>query len=88
MRRRTATRQRSRRQPSPTRRQDFWYWRLFVTAFSFSLFGLGALVVGTILLPIVKLIPASRDTKRNRARAVHERGVEVVHRHHASRRRD
>lgn len=66
------------------RRRDFWYWRLFVTAFSFSLFGLGALVVGAVLLPIVKLIPASRDTKRNRARAVMSAGLRffigVMHR--------
>jgi 1-acyl-sn-glycerol-3-phosphate acyltransferase len=66
------------------RRQDFWYWRLFITAFSFSLFGLGALVVGTILLPIVKLIPASHDIKRKRARAVMSAGLRffigVMHR--------
>ena len=34
-------------------RQDYWYWRLFITAFSFSLFGGGALIVGAVLLPIV-----------------------------------
>ena len=55
---------------SSERRRDYWYWRLFMTAFSFSLFGLGALVVGTVLLPIVRLIPASRDVRRKRARAV------------------
>ncbi len=55
-----------------------------MTAFSFFLFGLGALVVGAVLLPIVKLIPASRDTKRNRARAVMSAGLRffigVMHR--------
>lgn len=54
----------------PERRQDYWYWRLFMTAVSFSLFGVGALVVGAVLLPIVRLIPASRDVRRKRARAV------------------
>ncbi|MBL8267641.1 lysophospholipid acyltransferase family protein [Steroidobacter sp.] len=54
----------------PEGRGDYWLWRFFVTGFSFSLFGVGALVVGVVLLPIVKLIPASRDTKRRRARAV------------------
>ena len=52
------------------RRQDAWLWRLFVTALSFSFFGVGAFIVGTVLLPIVKLIPAGRDVKRRRARAV------------------
>ena len=51
-------------------RQDAWYWRLFITGFSFCLFGVGALVVGTVLLPMVKLLPASRETKRLRARGV------------------
>lgn len=41
-----------------------------MTALSFFGFGVGALIVGTVLLPIVKLIPASRDAKRGRARAV------------------
>lgn len=50
------------------RRQDAWHWRLFVTGFSFFLFGVGAFVVGALLLPIVKLIPASREVKRRRAR--------------------
>jgi len=52
------------------RRQDAWHWRLFVTGFSFLSFGIGAFIVGTVLLPIVKLIPAPRDVKRRRARAV------------------
>ena len=52
------------------RRQDAWHWRLFMTGLSFATFGVGALVVGTVLLPIVKLIPAPRAVKRQRARAV------------------
>lgn len=52
------------------RRQDAWHWRLFMTGLSFFSFGLGAFVVGAVLLPVVKLIPAPRDVKRRRARAV------------------
>jgi 1-acyl-sn-glycerol-3-phosphate acyltransferase len=52
------------------RRQDAWHWRLFVTGLSYLSFGIGAFIVGTVLLPIVKLIPAPRDVKRRRARAV------------------
>ena len=55
---------------SHERRRDHWHWRLFMTAMSFSLFGVGALLVGAILLPIVRLIPASRNVRRRRARAV------------------
>jgi 1-acyl-sn-glycerol-3-phosphate acyltransferase len=52
------------------RRQDVWHWRLFMTGLSFFMFGVGALIVGTVLLPIVKLIPAPKDVKRRRARAL------------------
>jgi len=52
------------------RRQDQWLWRFFVTGFSFLMFGAGALIVGMVLLPIVKLIPAPQDVKRQRARRV------------------
>jgi 1-acyl-sn-glycerol-3-phosphate acyltransferase len=52
------------------RRQDAYYWRFVVTAVSFFLFGLGALVVGAVLLPLVRIIPADRERKRGRARAV------------------
>lgn len=55
---------------SAERRQDGWHWRLFITGFSFFAFGVGAFVVGAVLLPIVKLIPASREVKRRRARGV------------------
>lgn len=54
----------------PERRRDAWLWRLFLTGFSFLLFGVGALLVGAVLLPVVKLIPASREDKRRRARGV------------------
>lgn len=54
----------------PERRRDFWYWRLFMTAVSWLAFGVGALVVGAVLLPIVRLMPAPRDVRRRRARGV------------------
>jgi 1-acyl-sn-glycerol-3-phosphate acyltransferase len=59
------------------RRQDAWHWRLFMTGLSFFTFGVGALVVGTVLLPIVKLIPAAKDVKRRRARAVMSAGLRL-----------
>jgi 1-acyl-sn-glycerol-3-phosphate acyltransferase len=56
-------------------RQDAFYWRLFGTALSFVVFGLGALIVGLVLLPIVKLVPSSRERKRDRARRVMRRAM-------------
>jgi 1-acyl-sn-glycerol-3-phosphate acyltransferase len=59
------------------RRQDAWHWRLFMTGLSFFSFGVGALIVGAVLLPIVKLIPATHDVKRRRARAVMSAGLRL-----------
>jgi 1-acyl-sn-glycerol-3-phosphate acyltransferase len=52
-----------------TSRQDAFYWRFVVTALSFAFFGVGAALVGCIVLPVVKLLPAGHDRKRERARA-------------------
>jgi len=52
------------------KRQDAWYWRFVVTGLSFFLFGLGAVVVGFLLMPLVRILPASRERKRARARRV------------------
>ncbi len=52
------------------RRRDAYVWRLLMTGISFLLFGIGAAVVGIVLLPLVRIIPASRERKRARARAV------------------
>ena len=56
--------------PVEAPRQDAYLWRLLVTGVSFLLFGLGAVVVGVLLLPLVRIIPAARERKRERARAV------------------
>jgi 1-acyl-sn-glycerol-3-phosphate acyltransferase len=52
------------------RRRDAYFWRLLVTGASFLAFGIGAVVVGAVLLPLVRIIPASRERRRTRARAV------------------
>jgi 1-acyl-sn-glycerol-3-phosphate acyltransferase len=59
------------------RRQDAWLWRLFMTGLSFFSFGVGAVIVGAVVLPIVKLIPATYDVKRRRARAVMSAGLRL-----------
>lgn len=56
--------------PVEARRGDAYVWRLLVTAACFVLFGIGAAVVGVVLLPLVRIIPAARERKRERARTV------------------
>lgn len=58
-------------------RQDAYYWRFVVTGLSFVLFGIGALVVGAVLLPLVRLIPAAQERKGERARAVIRGGLRL-----------
>jgi 1-acyl-sn-glycerol-3-phosphate acyltransferase len=52
------------------RRRDAYAWRLLMTGVSFVLFGIGAAVVGVVLLPLVRIIPAAQERKRGRARTV------------------
>lgn len=58
-------------QTSPVeRRRDAYVWRLVMTGVSFVLFGIGAVVVGVVLLPLVRIIPGVQARKRTRARTV------------------
>jgi len=53
-------------------RQDFWLWRLFATALSFTLFGAGGLVLSLLVFPAQWLISSSKHDFHQRARlAVH-----------------
>ncbi len=45
------------------RRRLFYYWRLFGTFLSFSSFGLGGLVSGITIFPVIYLLPVSRAWK-------------------------
>jgi 1-acyl-sn-glycerol-3-phosphate acyltransferase len=56
--------------PAGLSRQDAYYWRLVMTAVGFAFFGVSALLVGAVLLPLVRLFPASLARKGLRARAV------------------
>lgn len=58
-------------------RQDAYYWRFVVTALSFAYFGVGAVIVGLIVLPLVKIVPADHDRKRERARAAMRIGLRM-----------
>ena len=43
-------------------------WRVFASGSSFALFGVGGLLLGLIALPLLYLVPASRERRRIRAR--------------------
>lgn len=60
---------------APGIRQDAFYWRAVVGALSFAFFGVGALIVGVIVLPLVKVVPADHNRKRERARAAMRIGL-------------
>ena len=50
-------------------RQDAFGWRFIATGLSFLTFGVGALVFGLLVLPVVRALPAPRIERRRRARA-------------------
>jgi len=53
-------------------RQDFWLWRLFATALSFTLFGLGGLLLSLLIFPLQWLFSRTPTQFHQRARlAVH-----------------
>jgi 1-acyl-sn-glycerol-3-phosphate acyltransferase len=50
-------------------RRDAYFWRLLATGASFLAFGIGAVIVGVVLLPLVRIFPTTRERRRVRARA-------------------
>lgn len=50
-------------------------WRLLATAFSFALFGLGALLLALLLAPLIRLLPWSDTRRRHLARHSIQRWV-------------
>ncbi|MFA5494735.1 MAG: lysophospholipid acyltransferase family protein [Porticoccaceae bacterium] len=50
------------------RRRLDYLWRLFATALSFAVFGLGGVLVPLLAMPILRLMPGSVTVRRRRAR--------------------
>lgn len=44
-------------------KQDFYCWRLIATGFCFFCFGLGGVILGTLVLPLFFLYPFGKDKK-------------------------
>ncbi len=56
-----------------SRRRDCYPCRLLATAASFTLFGVGGIVLGYIVLPLVSLFSASKEIEMRRCRKVIQR---------------
>lgn len=50
------------------RQQDGYYWRIFATGASYSLFGLGCLLLGYVVMPLVSWCAPDRDSAVRRCR--------------------
>jgi 1-acyl-sn-glycerol-3-phosphate acyltransferase len=51
-------------------RGDLYYWRLGATGLSFAVFGLGQLVLGILVFPLIRLLPGGRNTYQARTRTL------------------
>ena len=51
-----------------TRREDKYWWRLFATGLSFVVFGIGGIILGYLVLPIVALASHPQNKRRRRCR--------------------
>jgi len=61
----------------PVDRRDFRAWRVFVTGVCFAVFGLGGLVMGLVVFPLVLLLPGSPSSRRSRTRALVQRAFRL-----------
>ena len=55
------------------RRQDWYYWRVFATGCSFALFGVGGLILGYLVFPLVSLTSRSQELSTQRCRRLVQR---------------
>lgn len=51
-------------------RKDFYYWRIFATGLSFTVFGVGGLVLGLVIFPLTALITPDPERRVLRCRRV------------------
>jgi 1-acyl-sn-glycerol-3-phosphate acyltransferase len=49
-------------------RQDFYWWRVFAAGASFVLFGVGGLILGFVVFPVVSLFSRSKEEETRRCR--------------------
>ena len=54
-----------------------YWWRLIATALSFSLFGIGGVLLRVVVFPLLALLPGDALVRRTRARGVVSRTFSV-----------
>lgn len=54
--------------PQRAVKQDAYYWRLIATALSFSVFGIGGVILLLVVFPLQSLLPGDALQRRRRAR--------------------
>jgi 1-acyl-sn-glycerol-3-phosphate acyltransferase len=59
------------------RERDSRVWRILVTGGCFAVFGLGGLVMGLVVFPLVLLLPGSPARRRSRTRSLVQRGFRL-----------
>ncbi len=52
----------------PAAKRDYYLWRMIATGLSFTLFGIGGLLLGYLLLPLISLLTPDRDRAVRRCR--------------------
>lgn len=55
---------------SRSKRQDAYLWRFCATLLSYGMFGLGGLVLGLLVFPVMQCLPSTPDVRRRRARRI------------------
>ena len=53
-----------------TAKVDFYHWRIFATGASFALFGIGGVILGYLVFPLVSLFSATRDVTVRHCRSM------------------
>jgi 1-acyl-sn-glycerol-3-phosphate acyltransferase len=54
-------------------KRETYVWRILVTGFCFTLFGLGGLVLGLLVFPVILLLPGTGARRRARTRGLVQR---------------
>jgi len=58
-------------------RRQTYFWRIFVTGICFALFGIGGLILGLLVLPVLLLLPGGPVRRRTRTRALVQRAFRL-----------
>jgi len=58
-------------------RRQTYFWRIFVTGACFALFGIGGLILGLLVFPVVLALPGDAARRRARTRSLVQRGFRL-----------